>query len=46
MWKCGIEIVGTLKPPVYRLKILQADYESMTIWFMEGFQYLEQLWKQ
>lgn len=46
MWKYGIEIVGILKPPEYRLKTLQADYESMKIWFTDGFQYLEQLWKQ
>lgn len=29
MWKYGIELVGTLKPPEYRFKTLQADYESM-----------------
>lgn len=29
MWKYGIEFIGTLKPPEYRFKTIQADYESM-----------------
>lgn len=29
MWKYGIELIGTLKPPEYRFKTIQADYESM-----------------
>lgn len=36
MWKYGIEIVGTLKSLEYRLKTLQADYESMKIYMVYG----------
>lgn len=29
MCKYGIKLVGTLKPPEYRFKTLQANYESV-----------------